>query len=254
MISVICCYNNEKIFNEVCKSSVEMQKNIAFEFIAIDNTRNVFKSAAKALNHAMNLVQYDYVVCVHQDFGFVNDNALRDIFDYLSKQSAFCVVGCAGAVYDASSKLVDRIIGRNRIVVSYLTSAKSTNDKDVVEVESIDECFFAFNKKLWEKHNFNEKDCFAWDLYSVEMCLYARKQGGKCYVIPIKGIHHSNGSLTSKIYYSVYLISKKYKKEFKYIVTTCVVFKTGFFDVCNMIWLILVNYIRKIKSCIEENG
>ncbi len=248
MISVICCYNDLKKYNEICKKSIEEQKGVSFELIAIDNTEGKYKSAAEALNYAMLLVKYEYIVCIHQDFGFNDQNALKSISEYLSNYNVYDVVGGAGAVLNTNSRMVRKIAGRNRTIISYLKPSFNWKEKQVIEVESIDECFFAFNFKLWKEHNFDERICFAWDLYSVEMCLYARKKGGRCYVIPIEGFHLSCGNITTDFYRSLYLIGKKYRNDFSYIVTTCVVFKTGSSDLWQIKWLLLVNSIRRIKS------
>lgn len=252
MISVICCFNDKKIYNEICKKAVENQKGISFEIIEIDNTKGKYKSAAEALNYAMSIVKNEYAVCVHQDFGFMDSNALKTIYDCLDGHSEYYIVGGAGAVYDAGSSLLSKIIGRNRSVISYLKPPNKWDTNQIYEVESIDECFFAINKKLWNEHKFDEKICFAWDLYSVEMCLYVRKKGGRCQVLPLEGIHLSYGNITTNYYKSLHMLAKQYRRDFKYIVTTCAVLRTGCSDFFQIKWLVLVNYLRIIRTCLNN--
>lgn len=247
MISVICCFNDLEKYNSICKPSIEMQKDIIFEIKAIDNTLGKYKSAAVALNCAIMSARYDYIVCVHQDFCFSNDDALNEIYTFLKEHDNNCIIGNAGAILNSSSDALHKLIGRDRKIVSYLDGNKKLRSKQAEEVDSIDECFFAFRKILWDDHHFDESSCFSWDLYSVEMCLYSKIQGGSLFILPIEGKHLSYGHLTTNYYLSLYKVSKKYKNKIKYIATTCVVLRLNNTVLLNIIWLIIVNYIRQIK-------
>lgn len=247
MISVICCFNNLEKFNSICKPSIEVQKNIIFEIKAIDNTLGKYKSAAVALNCAIISARYDYIVCVHQDFCFLNDNALSEIYTFLKEHDNNCIIGNAGAILNSSAGVIQKLIGRDRKIVSYLDGNRKIRTKQVIEVDSIDECFFAFEKKLWYDHHFDERSCFSWDLYSVELCLYSKTQGGSLFILPIEGKHLSYGHLTTNYYLSLYKLSKKYKNKIKYIATTCAVLRLNNTVLLNVIWLIIVNYVRQIK-------
>ena len=50
MISIVCVYNDESVIENWLLKSLKDQ-TVEFELIKIDNTKNKFKSAAKALNY-----------------------------------------------------------------------------------------------------------------------------------------------------------------------------------------------------------
>lgn len=250
MITVVCCFNDVAKYNTILKPSLEKQLDVQFEIVTIDNTEGDYCSAADAFNHAMKNVKYEYVVFLHQDFAFSDKYALKMIYVELSKLDYRCVIGAAGAVKDKKAGFTKKIIGRDRNIISNLKPRFLDTSTGLRKVETVDECCFALSKRLWEEHHFDNTICFSWDLYAVEMCLYARVQGGNCYVVPIRGIHLSYGKMGKDFFRSLQLLSTAYCEKIDYIITTCVVVKCGKNKTLRILFLSVVNNVRNLKNSV----
>lgn len=249
-ISIVCCYNNEHMYKEILIQSLNRQSNRNFEIIGINNSTGKYSSCASALNYAIAHARGKYIIAVHQDFEFLSNESIDEIENFMNNASENDVYGVAGAIVDKNAGLFKKIICRNqKNITSFDEDYVSNIERYGKKVETLDECCVCFNRKLWEKHNFSEKLCFAWDLYAVELCLYAKNVlGASIRVIPIKAIHHSDGNLSTNFYKSLYKISNEYKNIINQIVTTCVVVKTKYPKFICM-WLIFINILRlKIKA------
>lgn len=246
-LSIICCYNRFDEYNSTLVKSLRLQTNQNYELIGVDNSKNQYSSAAQALNYGIKMSCGKYVVTVHQDFEFIDPEALDKIIYYLKEFSSLDVIGVAGAVIDNEASLLKKIIGRNRKICSSMVDERGRIvDSKPLQVNSLDECCFAFLKDFWIKHPFDEQTCNKWDLYCVEMCLYTATKGGKAYVVPIKCIHHSGGNLTNNFYVTLRKLSMKYRNNVDNIITPCVVTKTKHYNL-EYAKLTLINIIRKIK-------
>jgi len=54
-------YNNQEILNDFLLKSVEMQKDVEYELLLVDNTKNKCESAAKELNVVGDQAIGDYI-------------------------------------------------------------------------------------------------------------------------------------------------------------------------------------------------
>ena len=79
MLSIICVFNKEEILNKYLLSSLSKQSFQDYEIILIDSVKMNFKSAAKALNYAVNLAKGEVYIFVHQDIKFLSDDVLNKI-------------------------------------------------------------------------------------------------------------------------------------------------------------------------------
>ena len=111
MISVVCVYNNKKIFNNFLLKSLNNQ-TADFELIGIDNTSNKFKSAAEALNYGGKKATNKYIMFAHQDVSVLQKTWLKDIEKLLDSISNLGIAGVAGMSESGSSN-PER--GRNKI-------------------------------------------------------------------------------------------------------------------------------------------
>ncbi len=214
MVSVICVYNNKAQFEKQLLHSLLIQ-NCEYELLAIDNCEMRIKSAAAALNSAAAVSKGDILIFSHQDIQFKSAFELKKMVDTIKAEEDGTIVGTQGAVEG------------NKKNISNLTDGKVYDDKyywnltTVKNVSCIDEGLFGMKKVTWENHNFDEKLCPGWDLYAVEMCLNARKQGFKVVVAPIQIHHFSRGKISIDYMQCLRDIGRKYSHDFKYIWTTC---------------------------------
>ena len=77
MISIVCVYNNERLFADFLLDSLNRQ-TVHYELIAIDNTENQFTSAAQALNCGGRKALGNYIMSVHQDIRLCSNEWLHD--------------------------------------------------------------------------------------------------------------------------------------------------------------------------------
>ena len=92
-VSVVCCYNNDIILNTMLEESVGRQTNVTVERLYYNGE---FKSAAEAYNYAIDHSQSDYLVFVHQDIKFVEDDFLYQMVEII-KKNPDAIYGLCGA-------------------------------------------------------------------------------------------------------------------------------------------------------------
>ena len=109
-IALVCCYNNTEMYSNILKKTLANQKNIDYELIGIDNSDNMFPSAASALNYGIGKSDSEYIIVVHQDFEFINEDALASFLQYSKQFNDNDILGVAGAILDDSAKILKRFI------------------------------------------------------------------------------------------------------------------------------------------------
>lgn len=229
MITIICCYNNEKLLKEFVYDSLERQ-SVEYNLAFIDTRKIKVKSAAQAYNDILSNPQKygveitDNLLFVHQDVYFNCSDFLLDIENYLELYPND-VFGYAGMTNDS---LVLTNIKCRKIDV-YHSSHRVT---DITEVSSLDECCFAMKYDLWKKVRFDEYVCNHWHLYVVEFCYNAKAESNsKIYVIPTPIFHKETnvGGLTVDSHFlkSMLRLIKKHKKHNSMIYAPCYVVPTA---------------------------
>lgn len=218
-VSVIICYTNIDLMQEV--SGYIKSQSIAHEveIIGIDNRKNDFSSSAKALNFGADKANGDVLVFMHQDVLLEDPDSLKYIYDYLMTRNNLTFVGIAGA--QKEPHLVCSAITETRErIVRY---AKTINEP--TKVETLDECLLAITSKDFQNNRFDEKTCDNWHLYGVDLSLSISLKGGDIICLPIKAVHLSKGNVNKGYYKSLKKVIKKYKNKINYIYTTCGAFK-----------------------------
>lgn len=230
MISVVCVYNDKKIFNDFLLKSLNNQ-NIKFELIGIDNTFNEFKSAAEALNYGGKKATNKYIMFAHQDVSFLPKTWLKDMEILLDSISNLGIAGVAG-VSECGSSNPER--GRNIITHGIPPEVWpwSNQIQKPEQVQTLDECLVIVPKSTFDVLGFDEKTCNGWHLYAVDYCLSAKEKGFGVYVLPVNLYHLSSaiskkkfpsliGPLPDEYYEVLDKVIKKHRNKFKRIYTTC---------------------------------
>lgn len=202
MVSVICCYNDEKLYKNMEKS-LSMQ-SVEYELIGINNKDNIFTSAASALNSGAEQSNGDLLVFIHQDIVFENKNSLKNFTSALDKY--------------------------NNIIIGLFGAAKNKEkiDDNLYKVQTLDECCVAMSKNIWKKLKFNDTVCDNWHLYVVEMCLRAAESG----IIIATGkydIKHLSSGTVNIQYMKTFKDLLIIYKDKKWIYTTCKSMPTNLF-------------------------
>lgn len=213
MISVISVYNSEDSLNKYLLKSLYPQ-NIDYELILVDNTNNIFSSAAEALNHGGNKAKGDYLMFIHQDYDLGFDEWLDKAGKILDNLENVGIVGVAGK--------------HDRNMISNITTgvppelAGPIQIEEPKKVQTLDECLIIIPKKIFHEIRFDEVVCDDWHLYATDYCLTTQKAGYDVYVIPLGGYHASPGySFSPDTYYSTLRkLVKKHKNDYKWIYTS----------------------------------
>ena len=186
MISVICCFNDNRIYNEMLVKSLENQ-SYEYELITIENQDNKFSSMAKAYNSISNDINGDVVLFCHQDISFPNSDTLSRIEEDILKNND-SVVGLCGITKD--KKVYSNL--KYKKTGDYITANQLDN---ILEVESLDECCFGMRKELIDEIDwFDEDVCDGWHLYAAELCVRAKKHNKKIKVSPVECFHREEPS------------------------------------------------------------
>lgn len=230
MISIVCVYNKEKIFNDFLLKSLNNQ-TAEFELIGIDNTTNKFKSAAEALNFGGKKASNKYIVFAHQDVSFLSESWLEDAERFLNSISNLGIAGVAGMSESGGSNSE-----RGRNIITHGTPSEVWPWGNQIQkpepVQTLDECLVIVPKSTFNVLEFDEKTCNGWHLYAVDYCLAAKERGFRVYVLPMELYHLSSavsnkkfqslmGPLPDDYYEILDKLIKKHRVKFKRIYTTC---------------------------------
>lgn len=220
-ISVICVSNNEEQVKTELIPSLNFQK-VNFELIILDNKDNRFSSAAEALNYGVSISKGDILIFSHQDITLKTDEELEKFSSCIEKTKIGDIVGTQGVV-EKDKRLYSNLTGGKPITMSIVNDYLD----DIYEVTCVDEGLFGMKRETWKQHHFNEELCDNWHLYCVEVCLYARLNGHKVYVSPIQVHHSSMGHISIGYMNNLKRLCKTYRRNFRYIWTTCYKVRTN---------------------------
>ena len=253
-ISIVCCYNNQKIYDGFVKS-LEGQ-TCEYKLIGLNNIGNKnFTSCAAAYNSVIKNLDTEFVIFSHQDILLNEPNTLEKFLGFLESLQPDDILGAAGVKFDSprsytNIKTIDEHTGELKYVLANRLEA------NIMECDTLDECFFGGRAEHFKKNFFDEQVCNHWHLYAVEACLNAKKGGGRVYVCDVSMTHLSGGTVSYVFYRDFYKLCLKYHKDFPFIRTTCGATKTAPFNAFSFlirthVWLLLekfhlYNFLRKI--------
>ena len=254
-VTVICCYNNEKVYGEFVKT-LEAQ-TCKYDLIGINNVGNkTFKSCANAYNSVINQVKTKYVIYSHQDILLNKPDMLEKFVADMRTIQPDDIIGVAGMRFYCQHAFMS-IIHYDKSCDVFFHVGVILNE-GVTESDTLDECFFGGYTEHFRLYPFDEVICNNWHLYAVEACLRTKsKLGGKCWVSNSRLIHLSRGSYSPSFYWGFYRLCRKYAKQFPLIRTTCVTLKTDkftlfryFLDKCirKSTKLYLIQFLSRIKN------
>jgi hypothetical protein len=217
MISVICVFNDKNILDKFLMRSLKNQTK-EYELILLDNTNNKFKSAAMALNYGGKKAKGTYIMFVHQDIDLEYNDWLRDAEKILDSLKNLGIAGIAGC--SENKKLI--IFTNIKDGIPAKVNNCGIKIKVPKIVQTVDECLFIIPKSIFKKIQFDENNCPNWHLYAVDYCLTIKRFHKNVFVIPLSLYHVSSADSFSNSYFlTLKKISKKHRKYFKKIYTTC---------------------------------
>lgn len=223
MISIVCVYNNKKILDNYLLKSLKNQ-TIKYELILIDNSKNKFESAVKALNYGWKKTRGKYLMFVHQDVNLKSCDWLETVEKTLDSLENLGIAGVAG-MSETENGIISNIEHGNPP-----KPAGKIHITHPVHVQTLDECLFIIPRFVFKEYKL-DMSLEGWHLYAVEYCLKVKKNGLNVYVIP-NSVYHSSyeyGLSLPKNYYKILkTILKKYQKDYNKIYTTCGIWNTTY--------------------------
>lgn len=237
-LTLICCYNNVKMFQNL-KDNI-LTQSIKVQLIGINNTSHKFTSCSSAYNYALNSVNTNYVLFVHQDIVFIEEDCIEKILNYLMCLGDYDILGLAGAKVG-----IDHVM-TNIFVQNIFHYGGSKRVVGLMECDTLDECIFGGKTSCFVEYPFDEYICDDWHLYAVERCLATKKRGDKVFVCDVTLLHLSPGNVNLKFENGFIRLCKYYSNTFKEIRTPCAVSKTDTFS------LYLWKFRTKIKRLVSK--
>lgn len=237
LFSIITIVNKEKVYQEF-KENLKTQKSVNYELIKINNDNNQYSSARAAYNAALKKAHGDYLIFLHPDMRFLDENSLHDTLKQvvgLKNLGVAGISGCPDEVRHHKSTLVTSIVHDN----PPHRFGKLINN--VTEVQTVDECFFVMKRSFCEKHPFSNIP--GWHMYAVEQCLVALLNGKQNYVVPARMWHFSTGSSENWQYVQTGReIARRFRDNFPTISTTITTWETR-----SWVGLYLIPPIKLVK-------
>lgn len=219
-LSILCIVNDNKIYDDFL-DNLAGQTFKDFELITAWNMAGEYSGARIAFNENAADAKGEYLMFIHPDIRFLDENALEDLVSRIGEAEPFGVLGVAGASDDGRG---DR---------SILTTIVQGNDQEKVgisiqtaeEVQTLDECLFIVRNDYFRKHPFPERE--GWHLYCAEYCLDTIRDGMVNKAVPSRVWHLSAGnSLDEKYMDQLEELIEKEKDHFDMIFTTVKAWKT----------------------------
>lgn len=227
-VTIVCCYNNETMYNNFVNTL--KAQTCPYELIGIDNRGNgKFTSCAAAYNSVIDDVKTKYVIYSHQDILLQDAETLAQFVSYLERIKRDDILGVAGVKFTQTG-VISSIKYRDNQTGETTEAGDICVGDNMVECDTLDECFFGGYTEHFRISPFNEVICDNWHLYAVEACLNTKSKcpDNHVYVCNAKLIHLSQGVLSPDFRYGFYSLCRYYAKYFPFISTTCTYSKTDF--------------------------
>ena len=240
MISVVCVYNDLRIYNEYLLPSIQRQHG-NHEFIALDNQDGYFSSAAQALNHGGRKATGAYIMFVHQDVRLNSGDWLDRAEEMLRLTPNLGIAGVAGK-RDRSGVITALTHGDRPKLAGHLQPTKP------LRVQTIDECLFFVPREVFVAINMDESTCENWHLYAVDYSLSIQERGLTAYVLPLQAYHESEGQLSEAYFVALRKIVAKHKGHYSTIYTTVWDWSTAIPIRMQRAYCQLIRRIRKLMA------
>jgi hypothetical protein len=217
MISIVVVYNNEQALQRILLPSLQKQ-TAKFEFLPIDNTIGLFKSAAEALNYGAKQANGKYIMFVHQDVELDSDLWLQKVENILKLIPDLGIAGVAGMseTGETAKKRGRGYINRCGQIWEFANPVEKPE-----KVQTLDECLLIVPRSVFNKLQFDNKTFDDWHCYGADYCLSVREMGLNSYVIPAFIYHRCLLTNVKNVFRYQKMLYIKHRKDNNRIYTTC---------------------------------
>jgi GT2 family glycosyltransferase len=249
MISIICVYNDDQIFNRYLQSGLKRQ-TADYELIALDNSRNQFTSAAQALNAgaAQTTSNSKYLMFVHQDIDLRDYEWLAKAEKALDAVPDLGIAGVAGTPKQKGVLLTNITHGQQKTAPGKYTL------QTPMPVHTLDECLIIIPRSVFEKTQFDEQLCDGWHAYAVDYCLEMHQLAQGVLVLPLSLHHGSQGSQNRAYFLALKKVLLKHRNANTIIYTTCGHWNTHIPLTLQRLWFFLHSQIAILLKKLISSG
>jgi hypothetical protein len=220
MLSIIVCSRSAKISDELEKNISETI-GIDYELIVIDNAKNAY-SIFEAYNLGIRKSNYPNLCFAHEDILFKTSCWGQRICDKL-KNPAIGFIGVAGGMLmpRVPASWSEFVVAKNFIQSDRENRNKSkhaykTPDPtlDLVEVCLLDGVLLCCRKEIFDTITFDEATYKGFHAYDLDICLQAKQNQLKNFVVFDVLIEHFSRGFRSKEWVSNLLLLEKKWREY----------------------------------------
>lgn len=233
MISVICVYNDKRIFTNMLNKCLQKQ-TAKFELISANNTEGTFQSAAQALNYLGKQAQGEYLMFVHQDVILLSERWLQDTEIILASISDLGVAGCAG-------------VDENGQQQGFLRDRYHLWGKPFAEpraAQTLDESVLIVPHPVFRDIQFDEENFTGWHCYGADYCLRAKSSRLGIYVIPNFIYHNSPNVNITGLFEQQKNLLHKHQAKYRHIYTTSGSLSSAKIEARPLIEILRRSYVR----------
>lgn len=230
----VCCTNNDAQLHAMLLSSFQLlkDKGLPVNLLLIDTRKRHYRSAAEAFNTELSRHRAELgeiLVFCHQDFAFETEEFHQSVVRLLAEDPKR-LVGAAGRLW--SPRHTRRLASNLRYFKTRKPVCNTPIDRPT-RVCSLDECCFALRTEVFWQFGFDERTCFHWHLYAVDLGYAMRTRlGSEVVVSPAPAFHkmEEGGGLTTDRYFlrTLWRMVRKYHGLQPEILTTCARVSTGY--------------------------
>ena len=225
-VTIVCCYNNEKVYNGFVNTL--KSQTLGYDLIGIDNRgNNRFTSCAGAYNSVSNDVKTKYVIYSHQDILLQDKDSLSDFVSCLDRVKRDDILGSAGVKFSETG-VITNMMSIDEHTGEIIHAGTFILEDTMIECDTIDECFFGGYTEHFRTNPFNESLCNNWHFYAAESCLNTKRNHNHVYICDSRLVHLSLGSESLSFHYGFYKLCRHYAKYFSLISTTFITSRTDF--------------------------
>ena len=189
--TIVTVWNKSELFLEF-RQALEKQQGIEYTLLAVDNSQNRYSGAREAFLSQMDQIQTEFVVFMHQDIRFQDENARHDLLTSVESLNNLGVAGVAGCPEGKDWVLYSDIVHGKEA----LPAGRAVNG--ALPVQTVDECLFLMRAEVARKYPFRSRG--GWHMYAVEQCLELCRAGYQNYVLSARIWHLSKGGSLEQSY------------------------------------------------------
>lgn len=254
MLSIITVMNNKKIFIEWLKKGLALQEDIKYELIVVNNKDNRYKSLGEAYTSGVEKATGEWLMFVHPDVCFLNNNTLKGFYDNIEKIEKsnnnirlWGVAGVEEGSFQPKNFITSIVHGEDAE-----KNIDNFNGREYVIVQTVDACCFTIRKELFDKYGFSKK-LSGFHMFVEEFCIRIKKDGFDSAVIPIDLWHRSKGDSLDYTYFLAVFKLLRFYPDLKSFNTTTIQGNINIYYIAKLVYYEIKYLLKHLLKHITFN-